>query len=191
MCNVCMKCVTSVQYARLVLALLRLANHTSSSGISANASTLTGTAARCLDTTTARVSFSLARLFRVLDTVTFFVVLFVCCFFFIADPDLIRDNRVYHVLNIAQKIDFTNTSYAHPGLTSSATMTTLLSHYNRLRSNCATTSDETCTALNIPLCSPHTQYAASAALYPEAQGTMMTPFTGSCTGKTTWQTTAS
>src|SRR5712692_5889928 len=98
-----MKCATSLRYARLVLALLRLANHTSSSGISANASTLTRTGAALFDTTTARVFFSLARLSRCLDRETFFVALFFLFFLAIFWCSLIRYNPVYHVPSIAQK----------------------------------------------------------------------------------------
>src|SRR6266571_6883343 len=93
-----MKCATSLRYARLVLALLRLASHTSSSGISANASTLTRWTATRLDTTTVRVFFSLARFSRCLDTAPFLVALFLLFFFAIFWCNIVRYNPVCHVL---------------------------------------------------------------------------------------------
>src|SRR6266705_3569990 len=111
--NVFMKCATSLRYARLVRALLRLANHTSSSGIAANASTLTRTGAVCLDTTTARVFFSLASLPLCLDTTTFFVALFLLFFLAIFWCSLVRYNPVYHVLSIAWETGCKQPSYAH------------------------------------------------------------------------------
>src|SRR5262249_47764202 len=97
--NVFMKCATSLRYARLVRALFRLASHTSSSGIAANASTLTRTGDVCLDTTTAVVFFSLARFPAALDTTVFFVALFFLLFFAIFGLYIVRYNRVYHVLH--------------------------------------------------------------------------------------------
>src|SRR2546426_5672930 len=98
--NVFMKCATSLRYARLVLALLRLASHASSSGISANASTLTRPGTLCLDTTTERVFFSLARFSSCLDTATFFVALFLLFFLAIFRSSLIHYNPFYHVPTI-------------------------------------------------------------------------------------------
>src|SRR5262245_11006904 len=96
--NVFMKCATSLRYARRVRALFRLASHTSSSGIAANASTLTRTDALCRDTTSARVFFSLTSSCLLLDSSPCFVALFFPCFFAICGSYLVRDNPVYHVL---------------------------------------------------------------------------------------------
>jgi hypothetical protein len=103
-----MKCATSFRYARLLRALFRLANHTSSSGIKANASMLMRAGSTCLDFaaagrdtgTSARVFFFLASFPRFLDTLPFRMVLFPLFFRFISYAVLIRDNRVYHALTI-------------------------------------------------------------------------------------------
>jgi hypothetical protein len=80
MLKVRMKCATSFWYARRVRALLRLANHTCSSGIAASWSTL-------------RRSIDLR-----LDGTRAFVVLFVLFLYAIFVGVLAYDNPVYHAL---------------------------------------------------------------------------------------------